>query len=315
MKKFNAFYAFALLLMGTLFFSACDNMDDEEMMVDPEPQSIAEIVADDENFSDLAAALTRVNLVSTLDGDGPFTVFAPTNAAFAASGIDVAAATDEELTDILLYHVLGAKINSTDLIEGQTYASTASSAGAEGTNLTLLVERSGTSVTLNGTIMVTEADVEATNGVIHVIDDVLVPLDIVGAAVSNKEFTSLVAALQAAEGDLVTTLSGDGPFTVFAPLNSAFADIQMTVDGLDASQLASVLTYHVAAGNVRSAALTDGMMVTSVQGEDFTVNIDSDSNVTITDANGGVANVVLTDVQTTNGVIHVLDKVIIPENL
>jgi uncharacterized surface protein with fasciclin (FAS1) repeats len=113
----------------------------------------------------------------------------------------------------------------------------------------------------------------------------------------------------------VNVLQGDGPFTVFSPLNSAFDEIAGTVAGLTADQLASVLTYHVVGGaNVVSGGLTDGQVVATVQGEEFTVNI-SGGNVTITDANGNVSNVVLTDVQATNGVIHVLDKVIIPVNL
>ncbi len=315
MTKLNWLYAFAFVLVGSLAFTACNN-EDEEMMEepDPEPQSIVDIVAGDDNFSDLAAALTRVNLIATLEGDGPFTVFAPDNAAFAASGIDVDAATDEELTDILLYHVLGANIKSTDLTDNaQTYASTASTAGVDGSQVSLLAERAGSAVTLNGTINVKDADIEAENGTIHVIDNVLVPVDVVGAAVANSQFTSLVGALGAAEGDLVAALQGDGPFTVFAPLNSAFDAIQSTVDGLNESQLASVLTYHVANGNVLSTQLTDGMMVETLQGEMFTVNLGE--TVTLTDANGGTSTVVLTDVQTTNGVIHVLDAVIIPTNL
>ena len=315
MTKLNWLYAFAFVLVGSLAFTACNN-EDEEMMEepDPEPQSIVDIVAGDDNFSDLAAALTRVDLIATLEGDGPFTVFAPDNDAFAASGIDVDAATDEELTDILLYHVLGANIKSTDLTDNaQTYASTASTAGAEGTQVSLLAERAGSAVTLNGTINVKDADIEAENGTIHVIDNVLQPVDIVGAAIANSQFTTLVGALQDAEGDLVTALQADGPLTVFAPLNSAFAEIEDTVAGLDESQLASVLTYHVANGNVLSTQLTDGMMVETLQGEMFTVNLGE--TVTLTDANGGTSTVVLTDVQTTNGVIHVLDAVIIPTNL
>ncbi|MCC6726219.1 MAG: fasciclin domain-containing protein, partial [Saprospiraceae bacterium] len=105
--------------------------------------------------------------------------------------------------------------------------------------------------------------------------------------------------------------SGDGPFTVFAPLNSAFDEISAVAATLNADQLAKVLTYHVVAGNVVAGDLTDGMSVKTVNGENFTVTI-SGSNVTITDAGGNVAKVVLTDVQATNGVIHVLDKVILP---
>ncbi|MEM1218415.1 MAG: fasciclin domain-containing protein [Bacteroidota bacterium] len=316
MTKLNWLYAFAFVLVGSLAFTACNN-DDEEVMEepDPEPQSIVDIVAGDDNFSDLAAALTRVNLIGVLEGAGPFTVFAPDNDAFAASGIDVDAASDEELTNILLYHVLGANIKSTDLTDNaQTYASTDSEAGPEKALVSLLVERAGNSVTLNGTINVKDADIEAENGVIHVIDNVLQPVDIVGAAIANSQFTTLVGALQDADGDLVAELQKEGPVTVFAPLNSAFADIEDTVAGLDASQLASVLTYHVTNGNVVSSGLSNGQVVETLQGEEFTINIDGET-VTITDANDNTSTVVLTDVQTTNGVIHVLNAVIIPVNL
>jgi len=313
MSKYQSI--FGLLLAGILTFGfiACE---EDPVEPDPEPQSIADIAAADDQFSTLVSALDRVNLVSVLDNPGTFTVFAPTNAAFDALGVNLDDISDEDLTEILLYHVLGGKVASTDLQEGQTYATTAAETGPGDSQLSILIEKNADgNVSINGSSNVTAADVEATNGVIHIVDGVLLPLDIVGHAAANSFFTELVGALGAANGDLVTTLQGDGPWTVFAPLNSAFDDISNVVAGLDADQLASVLTYHVVANaNVVSGDLTDGMPVTTVQGEDFTINIDG-SNVTITDANGGTATVVLTDVQATNGVIHVLDTVIIPANL
>lgn len=293
--------------------SAC-NKDDDDTIPTTE-QTIVEIAAADDQFSTLVSALQRVNLDATLSGDGPFTVFAPTNAAFTALGVDLGSLSDEALTEILLYHVLGGKVESGDLQEGQTYATTASANGPGATQLSILIERAGSSVTVNGASSVTTANIIARNGVIHVVDQVLLPLDVVGHASANSNFSQLVAALVAAPGNLPTALAGDGPFTVFAPLNSAFEAIAATVDGLTPDQLAKVLTYHVVAGaNVRSSALTNGQMVTTLNGEEFTVNI-SGSNVTITSASGGTATVVLTDVQATNGVIHVLNAVIIPENL
>jgi uncharacterized surface protein with fasciclin (FAS1) repeats len=214
----------------------------------------------------------------------------------------------------LLYHVIGATIKSTDLQEGQTYASTASTGGPNDKQLSILVEKTGSAVKVNNTANVTSADVSATNGVIHVVDNVLLPLNVVGHAAANSNFTSLVGALGAASGDLVSVLNGTGPFTVFAPLNSAFDEIASTTATLNADQLAKVLTYHVVSGNVVAGDLSNSMSVTTVNGETFTVNING-STVTLTDANGGVSSVVLTDVQGTNGVIHVLNKVIIPANL
>lgn len=303
MKIWNLF-----LLVGLLSFIACS--DDEETDPPPTTPSIVEIATGDANFSTLVSALQRVDLVSTLEQDGPFTVFAPTNQAFTDLGVDLSTLTDAELTDILLYHVLGGVVKSTDLIEGSTYASTASTAGPNGTALSIGITKSGSSVTVNGGSAVTTADIDATNGVVHVIENVLLPLDIVGHASANESFSSLVGALAASPGDLVNLLSGDGPFTVFAPTNTAFADIQSTVDGLTPEQLQSVLTYHVIGGtNARSTDLVDGAALSTANGQDVTVDLGGPS---LTDQSGGTSDIILTDVQCTNGVIHVLDRVLIP---
>jgi uncharacterized surface protein with fasciclin (FAS1) repeats len=311
MKNFKFLLTALMLgLVVTSFFSCKDDEDNT-----PDPQNITEVVVDGDDFSDLEIALTRANLTSVLEGAGPFTVFAPTNAAFDKAGIDVNTIDVATLTDVLLYHVLGgASIKSTDLQAGQTYASTASESGPNDSQLSILIEKTGAAVKVNNTANVTAADVSATNGVIHVIDNVLLPLNVVGHAAANTNFSSLVGALGAADGDLVNVLSGTGPFTVFAPLNSAFDEIAAVTATLTTEQLSKVLTYHVVSGNVVSGDLSNGMEVTTVNGGTFTINI-SGSNVTITDAGGGVSTVVLTDVQATNGVIHVLNKVIIPSNL
>jgi len=301
MKKLGLLF----LLFAGVFFISCG--DDDPVV---ETKSIVDIAAGDAQFSTLVAALERVNLVSTLQGDGPFTVFAPTDAAFQALGVDLASLSDAELTNILLYHVLGGEVKSTDLGDGQTYATTGSSSGPGGTALSMLIEK-GSGVRVNGAANVTTADLLADNGVIHVVDAVILPLDVVGHAAANSNFSTLVSALSTAPGDLVNVLSGDGPFTVFAPLNSAFADISTVVESLTPEQLATVLTYHVVGGaNVTSSDLSAGA-VTTVAGQDITVDLSD--GVKITDATGGVSTVVLADVQATNGVIHVLDRVLISE--
>lgn len=306
----------ALLLAALVAFSfvSCDDDDDDKVIPNSE-KTVAQIAADDDQFSTLVSALERVNLVDVLNGTGPFTVFAPTNDAFTALGVDLATISDEALTEILLYHVfIGDAIEAGEIQEGQTYLGTAANTGPNGTNLSLLVEKTGSAVTVNGGIQVTAADIVGNNGVIHVVDQVITPLDVVGHAAANSNFTELVGALGAATGDLVSVLSGDGPFTVFAPLNPAFEAISEVTATLTADQLATVLTYHVVGGaNVRSTDLSDGMMVATVNGESFTINLGS--TVTITDAQGGTATVVLTDVQATNGVIHVLDTVILPQEI
>lgn len=311
MKKLSLL--FGLMAVFALSFTLVSCGDDDST-TDPTPQNIAEIAAGDEQFSTLVSALDRVGLVSVLEGTGPFTVFAPTNTAFANSGINLDDLTDDQLTEVLLYHVLGGSLASAAIQEGQTYATTAAETAPNGGQLSVLVEKAGTTVTVNGTASVSTADVEATNGIIHIVNEVLLPPSVVDIAVDNSDFSELVTALGAASGDLVNVLSGDGPFTVFAPTNKAFTDIADVTATLDADQLSKVLTYHVVAGNITSGQLSDGMMVETVNGESFTVGING-SSVTLTDAGGNVSNVVFTDVQGTNGVVHVLDKVIIPNDL
>ncbi len=293
----------SLLLAVVITLPSCE--DDTPVQG---PQSIAEIAANDPSFSTLVSALDRTGLTSVLAGSGNFTVFAPTNAAFDALGVDLSTISDEDLSEILLYHVLGAEIFAADIADGQTYASTAATTGPGDTALSLLIEK-GSGVQINGSVNVTSTDIDATNGVIHVVDAVIMPLDIVGHAVANSNFSELVNALTTA--DLVTTLQGDGPFTVFAPLNSGFEAIASVVAGLSTQELSNVLTYHVVSpGNVLSTDLSDGQNVTALNGGSFTINLGSD--VTIHDANGNTVEIVLTDVQATNGVIHVLGAVLLP---
>lgn len=302
-----------LLLLSTVIigFSSCKKDENETPTSE---QTIVEVASKDPQFSTLVSALERANLVSTLEGAGPFTVFAPTNAAFTALGIDLATLSDAALTEVLLYHVFGGSIRAADIQEGQTYATTAAATGPGGAQLSMLIERTGSAVRINGSVNVTATDIITKNGVIHVVDAVILPLDVVGHALANSQFSQLTGALSSAPGDLVSVLRGSGPFTVFAPLNSAFTAIAGTVATLTPEQIAKVLTYHVVAGaNVRSTALTNGQVVTTVNGATFTVN--TTGGVRITDANGNVSNVVLADVQATNGVIHVLSAVLIPDNL
>jgi len=277
-----------------------------------QPQNIVEIAVANPEFSTLVAALTKADLVTVLQGNGPFTVFAPTNAAFATLLADLGvssldALSKEALTPILLNHVISGEFKSTALATG--YVPSVSNSGPNGESLDLYIEVDG-GVSVNNTIDVTTPDIIASNGVIHVVNKVILPTDVVDIAVGNDNFTSLVGALGSADGDLVSVLRGEGPFTIFAPVNSAFEDIASVVAGLSTSELADVLKYHVVAGaNVLSGDLTNGMTVTTLNGT-FTVNI-SGSTVTLTDESGATINVVATDVQGTNGVIHVIDKVLL----
>ncbi|NJN42635.1 MAG: fasciclin domain-containing protein [Flammeovirgaceae bacterium] len=298
-----------IVLFSTMvFLTACE----DDAPVAQEPQTIVDIAVSNSQFSTLVAALTKAELVTALQGSGPFTVFAPTNDAFAALLTDLGATSlddlsKEALTPILLNHVISGEFKANDLSTG--YFESLSNSGPNDQFIDLFIKTDG-GVSVNGESNVTSADIPASNGVIHVVDKVILPNDIVDIAVDNSNFTSLVGALGSADGDLVNVLKGGGPFTVFAPVNSAFESISGVVAGLSSGELADVLKYHVVAGaNVLSSTLTNGMMVTTLSGT-FTVNI-SGTSVTLTDESGATVNVIATDVQGKNGVIHVIDKVLL----
>ena len=255
----------------------------------------------------LVAALAQANLVTTLQGTGPFTVFAPTDAAFTAAGIDLSTFdTDAEnatLVDILTYHVVSGSVASTALTDGLT------ATALNGDNVTFTVNAAG--VQVNDANVVT-ADVAASNGIIHVIDKVLMPpadlVDIPTVATGTGIHTALVAALT--QANLVSTLQGTGPFTVFAPTDAAFtaAGIDLSTFDTDAENatLVDILTYHVVSGSVASTALTDGLTATALNGDNVTFTVNA-AGVQVNDA-----NVVTADVAASNGIIHVIDKVLMP---
>lgn len=306
--KFTAMLAFGLFTIFSL--SSCEKDDDDDMPVAPPGlPTIVEIATSDNDFSILVAALTKANLVTTLQGNGPFTVFAPTNAAFTQLLNDLGVGslddlTAEQLEPILLNHVVGAKVLSSDLSNG--YVSTLSPGfGISQVSLQVNIDNN---VTLNGTSLVTTADVEASNGVVHVINKVLLPPTVVDIAINNSNFSILVDAV--VKADLATTLNGDGPFTVFAPTNDAFQalfnDLGISgIDDLTAADLTPILLYHVVSGNVLSSDLATGD-VTTLNGSD--ISIDVGNGVSINNN----TNVVLANVQGTNGVVHVINKVLVP---
>jgi transforming growth factor-beta-induced protein len=260
-----------------------------------------------DDFSSLVSALAKTNLASTFMMDGAYTVFAPTNDAFASflesNNLSFEDLTAESLTPILKYHVVGSKVMSGDLSTG--YVNTLYEA-IEGSPVTLFVNVDG-GVMLNGSVQVTAADVEASNGVIHVIDAVLTPVSVVDIAANNGSFTQLVAAV--VKAGLVETLSGAGPFTIFAPTDEAFAQLyaDLGVSGIEeisAETLVPILQYHVVSGNVLSSNLSEGDVET-LNGK-FSLSLAGP--VTI----NGTSTVVATDIQGTNGVVHVIDEVLLP---
>ena len=252
----------------------------------------------------LVAALAQAELVSTLEGPGPFTVFAPNDDAFAAAGIDLVALDTPEgketLTDILLHHVYSGSVPASAVTDGMM---------AEMFNGDKVAfTNDGTTVTVGGATVIT-ADVIASNGIIHVIDKVLMPpSDIPTTAGTTGIHNTLVNAV--VQANLLTTLSGDGPFTVFAPTDQAFTDAGVDLTALDTPEgnqaLANILQYHVISGEVPASGVTDCLSADAVNGQPLSFTV-GDSGVMVNDA-----NVITTDVITSNGLIHVIDKVLTP---
>lgn len=259
------------------------------------------------NFKTLAAALQAAGLVEALKGKGPFTVFAPTDEAFAKlppGTVETLLKPENKakLQAVLKYHVVGAQVLAKDVKAGSV-------ATLEGQRIDISVK--------DGTVMVDKAkvvktDITATNGVIHVIDTVILPSDkdIVQTAVAAGSFKTLARLLEQAE--LVGALQGPGPFTVFAPTDEAFAKLpKETVESLllpeNREKLAGILKYHVVSGRVFSDAAAKGATVKTLNGQEVTTKSEG-GKVTV---NG--ANVVAADIDSSNGVIHVIDSVILPK--
>jgi uncharacterized surface protein with fasciclin (FAS1) repeats len=292
---------------------------------DPEPQTIADIAGETDDLSVLVQALVAAELVATLEGEGPFTVFAPTNDAFAALLEDLGVADldsliaelgAEEVTNILLYHVVIGEFTAADLLEqGAGTLDTA----FEGNSLSFVADENG--VVINGTATVTQADIQASNGVIHLIDAVLVPEhtpNIVDIAQDTEELSTLVAALAA--GGLVETLEGDGPFTVFAPTNDAFAallenlgvaDLDGLIAELGAETVVDILLYHVVVGvalDAETVIATAPNLLGSTEDAPQIYYEVVDGSVVL----NGSATVTTTDIEASNGFIHIIDAVILP---
>ena len=298
MKKIASLFLTTTLLLAVVLSNSSCAMNKKDIV------GIAS-----EDAKTLAAAVTAAGLVETLKGTGPFTVFAPTDAAFSVIQSDVDNLLKPEnkaqLAKLLTCHVVNGKITANDLKDGQELTT------LDGTKLMVYIS--------NGKVMVGDANVTvkdkmASNGVVHMIDKVILPpkppvkaKDIVDIA--SESAKTLAAAVTAA--GLVETLQGTGPFTVFAPTDAAFAAIQKDVDNLlkpeNKAKLSKVLTYHVVSGKAMAADLKDGQMITTVEGSKLKVSI-KNGKVMINNA-----NVISADIPASNGVIHVIDKVVMPK--
>jgi uncharacterized surface protein with fasciclin (FAS1) repeats len=311
------------LIIALLLFQSCKDDDTDDVII-PETNTIVDIAVASDNLTSLVAALQKANLVTTLAGDGPFTVLAPTNEAFAAfltsngfSSLDDVPV--DILTNILLNHVVSGSIASTDLSTG--YANTLATSSASGTGMSLYIDISN-GVRFNGVSSVSMADIFADNGIVHVVDAVIGLPSVVTFAVADPTFSTLVAALT--RDDLTTDFVGvlstatgtsPAPFTVFAPTNDAFGSLlsELSIAGLadiDEPTLDAVLKNHVVAGlNVFDTDLTDNMTVPTLGG-DITANVTG--GATLTDNSGRIIDIIATNVQADNGVIHAINRVILP---
>ena len=310
-KKFLSIAAIALIAGLTL--SSCDDEEDDDMMLPS--NNIVELATSTSDLSTLVTAITTADLTSVLQGEGPFTVFAPTNAAFdnLEDGVlQTLLDNPDLLAEVLQYHVVSGQVMSTDLSNGEV--STLLSGKTIDVSITDGV------VTLNNNAMVTNADNEASNGVVHIIDEVLLPEgfelpkdNIVTIASETPSLSILVDALTMFP-DLTDALSSDGNYTVFAPTNDAFTALlgvigQSSLDDVPENVIERLLKYHViSSAALMSGDLTDGQMAATLLSNDdkITVGI-SGSDVTINEANVTTANV-----EASNGIVHIVDAVLVP---
>ncbi|TAH00616.1 MAG: fasciclin domain-containing protein [Sphingobacteriales bacterium] len=309
-------YFMKTLLMGALsivLLAGCDKDDDT-----PPSNTITDVVVNSNDFSTLEAAVVKANLQTTLSGAGPFTVFAPDNDAFAASGITTAvlnSLTQAQTSNIILYHAIGSKILAADVPAGPN-AKVITASGDS-----VFVTRNGTGVYVNG-IKVKTADVNADNGVIHVIGRVLIPPagNIVETAVASG-LDSLVKAVTRATnapgGDpsLAGTLSS-GRLTVFAPTNAAFTQLLGILGVSDINQipvatLLNVLRYHVVAGRAFSSDLANGAL-TMLAGGTTTISLSAGATIKGNGNGTNASNITATNIVCRNGVVHLIDRVLIP---
>ncbi len=313
MKKL--FFGMFLALSASLLFTDCKDDDDATTT-----KNIVQTAQATSDLSSLVAALSRAGLVDVLNGSGPFTVFAPTNAAFSTFLSANGFATLEDvpvlvLQQILLNHVVGGEIRAAG-VPTEGYIKSLATFG--NSSLSLLAQNNASGVSLNKDVKVTTADVLTTNGVVHIVDKVIALPTVVNHALNNANFSILVAALTRPSlgVDYVGLLSGAGPFTVFAPTNSAFAALLTelglsSLDQVDDATLNAVLQYHVVPGaNVLASQLTNGQVVTTFGAETFTINLTGGAK--IVDGSNRTTNIIITDVQGSNGVVHAIDKVLLP---
>ena len=301
-------------------FSSCNKDDDNDN--NTTSKNIVETAMATDDLSLLVEALDAANLVTALEGTAALTVFAPNNAAFQAlldsdaSWTSISDIPVSVLTNVLLFHIIEGNVPSSALSD--TYVNTLS-LGPNGEAISLQINTAG-GVSFNGSAVPLITDVSASNGIIHIIDEVMLPPAITNLALNNSNFSTLIAALTDSRHttNYVTVLSGAGPFTIFAPTNDAFQSLLdseaswNTLADIPISTLEAVLNYHVVSGaNVQADQLTDGQDITMFDGNILTVDLTSGAQLNTNSGQTGV-DIVITDIQGTNGVVHAVSSVLIP---
>ena len=318
-------YKLSLVLFMSFSFRSCD-VDDNESYSPPPLSTITEFAASNSDLSNLAAALSAAdgNLLSLLNG-GNYTVLAPNNWAFEVwLGNNGYTSIDEVPTDILknvlLNHVISGTVRSSDLAAtGSGYTST-NATNTDGDFLSMYFSTNN-GVVFNGVTTVLNPDIAASNGVVHVVDLLIELPTVVTFATTNPGFETLVTALTRDDlsedfVSILSTTTEPAPFTVFAPTNEAFSSLfsELSIDSLndiDTATLESTLGTHVVAeANVRFEDLSDGMLITTI-GDDLTISVGT--GPLLVDLNGRTANIIAVDIQAYNGVIHVIDNVMLPQ--
>lgn len=314
-----------LLIGFSLSFASCSDDDDDDVAIvtptqnNNQQQNIAEIAIENDQTDSLVVALTHAELVSTFQGSGNFTVFAPTNMAFDnyianTSGVNkITDINKNDLKNVLLYHVLNTEEKAMNLSDN-IYLNTLNTQAPKNESTVLKINTTN-GVMVNNMATVTTADVDASNGVIHLINSVIAPRNVAEIASNDNRFDSLVVALGASSANLVTTLSGSGPFTVFAPTNQAFVDLLATntswnqIADIPDTVLTPTLQYHVLNQNNQSAELRDNAVLNTLGSGMLTVDLSNGAK--LESSSNQSVNIIITDVQGTNGVIHAIDAVLL----
>ncbi len=318
----NLLKSFAVLAL-VISVVSCDDTNDSNA----NSKTIATLATETADLSILVQALSRAGLVTTFNASGDYTVFAPTNAAFqtfltANNFASIDAVPLPILTEVLKNHVLAESFKSTEL--STDYYKTLAKGSASSTNTLSMFINMTSGAVINGgatnggaSVDVNRANIQASNGIIHIVDRVIGLPSVVNHAIANPNFSSLVGTLTSpGQPDFVGTLSGTGPFTIFAPTNAAFTALtpELVTLGvtLNPSLITTVLRYHVVSpANVLSSSLTaTPITVTPLAGGTFSVS--TLGGAKITDGSNRVTNIITVDVQATNGVIHAIDRVLLP---